>query len=116
MPRRTKGSLERAVQAVLSAHQEAMTTAQVRDALGGDLAYTTVLTVLTRLFDKGDIVREPVGRGYAYSAPYAPADLTARRMASLLGERDDDRAAVLTSFVDRLGPGDEHLLRSLLDR
>jgi predicted transcriptional regulator len=91
-----------------------MRPGQVRDALGGDLAYTTVLTVLSRLFEKGEIVREAAGRGYAYSAPYDSAALTARRMAQLL--KDGDRATVLTRFVDGLSPGDEQLLRSLLDR
>ena len=114
MPRRTRGGLEREIHAVLAAGERPMTPARVRDALGGDLAYTTVLTVLSRLFDKGEIAREPAGRGYAYSAPYDAAALTARRMALLLD--DTDRAAVLTRFVDGLSPGDEHLLRSLLDR
>jgi predicted transcriptional regulator len=116
MPRRTRGSLEREVHAVLAAVGEPLTPAQVRDTLGGDLAYTTVLTVLSRLFEKGEVVREPAGRGYAYSAPYDAAELTARRMTLLLGDRDADRAAVLTRFVDGLRPGDEQLLRSLLDR
>lgn len=116
MPRRTRGSLEREVRAVLAGMGEPMTPAQVRDALGGDLAYTTVLTVLSRLFEKGLVDREPAGRGYAYSAPYDAAELTARRMSLLLSDRDSDRAAVLTCFVDGLNPGDEHLLRILLDR
>jgi predicted transcriptional regulator len=114
--RRTKGGLEREVHAALAAGNRPMTPADVRDALGGDLAYTTVLTVLTRLHDKGEIVRESAGRGYAYSAPYDAAALAARRMALLLGDRETDRAAVLTRFVDGLSAGDEHLLRSLLDR
>jgi predicted transcriptional regulator len=114
--RRTKGGLEREIHAVLAAAGESMTPGQVREVLGGDLAYTTVLTVLSRLFDKGEIAREPAGRGYAYSAPYDAAGLTARRMAVLLGDGDVDRAAVLTRFVDGLSPGDEDLLRSLLDR
>ncbi|MFI9386998.1 BlaI/MecI/CopY family transcriptional regulator [Kutzneria sp. NPDC052558] len=114
MPRRTRGGLEREIHAVLAAAGGPMTPGQVRDALDGDLAYTTVLTVLSRLFDKGEITREAVGRGYGYSAPYDAAELTARRMALLLS--DGDRATVLTRFVDGLSPGDEQLLRSLLDR
>ncbi|MFC0439978.1 BlaI/MecI/CopY family transcriptional regulator [Kutzneria buriramensis] len=116
MPRRSRGGLEREIHAVLAAGDGPMTAGQVRDALGGDLAYTTVLTVLSRLFDKGEIAREQAGRGYAYSAPYDAAALTARRMTLLLDDRDADRAAVLTRFVDGLGPGDEQLLRGLLDR
>jgi predicted transcriptional regulator len=116
MARRSKGGLEREVHAVLAKGQRPMTAAQVRIALGSDLAYTTVLTVLSRLFDKGEISREPSGRSHAYSAPYDAAELTARRMTLLLDDQDSDRAAVLTRFVDSLPAGDELLLRSLLDR
>jgi len=37
-------------------------------------------------------------------------------MTLLLDDRDTDRAAVLTRFVDSLPADDELLLRSLLDR
>src|SRR5215210_5001798 len=47
--RRHRGGLEHEVIAVLAAAGEAMTPGQVRDALGAGLAYTTVMTVLTRL-------------------------------------------------------------------
>lgn len=113
MPRRTKGSLEREVRAVLTAASRPLTPGQVRDALGGDLAYTTVLTVLTRLFEKGEVARETLGRGYAYTAPYDSAELAARRMALMLDD-EADRQAVLTRFVHGLQPDDEHLLRGLL--
>ena len=33
-----------------------------------ELAYTTVMTVMGRLVDKGILVREPVGNAYAYMA------------------------------------------------
>ncbi|HTI26812.1 MAG TPA: BlaI/MecI/CopY family transcriptional regulator [Kutzneria sp.] len=116
MARRSKGGLEREIHAVLAEGAQPMTAAQVRLALGGDLAYTTVLTVLSRLFEKGEVAREQVGRSYAYTAPYDSAELTARRMTLLLDDRGTDRAAVLTRFVDSLPADDELLLRSLLDR
>ncbi len=90
-----------------------MTPAQVRDALGDDLAYTTVLTVLARMLDKDEVARHSAGRGYAYAITDA-AEITARRMQRLLACDDTNRAAVLTRFVGTLEPGDEHLLRSLL--
>ncbi|MEV6607030.1 BlaI/MecI/CopY family transcriptional regulator [Kutzneria sp. NPDC051319] len=115
MPRRTKGSLEREVRTVLTAASQPLTPGQVRDALGGDLAYTTVLTVLSRLFEKGEVARETLGRGYAYTAPYDAAELAARRMALMLDD-EADREAVLTRFVHGLQPDDEQLLRGLLSQ
>jgi predicted transcriptional regulator len=113
-PRRNRGALERDVRAVLEAGQGPMTPAQVRSALGGKLAYTTVMTVLARLHAKGEVDRQPSGRGYAYAAPRDSTEVTAQRMQRLL-DADVDRAGVLVRFVGRLDAADEHLLRSLLE-
>jgi predicted transcriptional regulator len=113
--RRSRGSLERAVRDVLGAGGDAMTPAQVRDALGGELAYTTVMTVLGRLHDKGEVTREQSGRGYAYTLIQDSVELAAHRMQRLLDAEGADRLAVLMRFVDALAPDDENLLRGLLD-
>jgi len=42
------------------------TVAQVREALPADLAYTTVLTILRNLEEKGYITREEEGRAHRY--------------------------------------------------
>lgn len=112
--RRGRGSLEAAVLAALSASGGPQSPAQVRDRLDGDLAYTTVMTVLTRLADKGLAVRTRAGRGYLYRA-VSDADATAWRMRRLL-DADTDRAAVLTRFVGDLSNDDERLIAELLRR
>ena len=101
----------------LAAGSGPMTPSDVQAELDSDLAYTTVMTTLTRLFDKGALSRERVGRAYAYrlaSAPEAvPAVLAAHQMRRLL-DSGADRATVLTRFVAELGPDDEQLLVQLL--
>jgi predicted transcriptional regulator len=111
--RRPRGTLEQEVVAALAAAPEPMTPAQVRDHLGGDLAYTTVMTVLARLAEKGVVTRRRVGRAYAYSAVADEAEVTARQMQRLL-DTGDDRAAVLSRFVGVLSTEDERLLVDLL--
>jgi predicted transcriptional regulator len=113
--RRPRGTLEQEVVAALAASVDPMTPAQVRDQLGSDLAYTTVMTVLARLSDKGLVTRERVGRAYAYTAVRDEAEVTARQMQRLL-DAGDDRAAVLSRFVGVLSDDDEHLLIELLRR
>jgi predicted transcriptional regulator len=113
--RRSRGRLEGDIRAILATSRQPMTPAQVRDALGGELAYTTVMTVLARLYDKDEVDRRPVGRGYAYSAIRDAAELAARRMQRVLDTEGADRSAVLMRFIDTLAPDDEHLLRSLLE-
>ncbi len=115
MVRRPRGTLEQEVVAALAAASGPMTPAQVRDQLGGDLAYTTVMTVLARLSDKGVVTRQRVGRAYAYLAVRDEAEVTARQMQRLL-DAGDDRAAVLSRFVGVLSDADERLLIELLGR
>jgi predicted transcriptional regulator len=85
----------------------------VQERLGGDLAYTTVITILTRLLDKGAVTRERAGRSFVWSAASDEAGLAARKMRKVL-DAESDRGAVLASFVSGLGPDDERLLRELL--
>jgi predicted transcriptional regulator len=112
--RRGAGVLEQEVLAVLAANKDAaLTPGEVRDALGRELAYTTVMTALVRLCDKGALSRERARRGYAYRMVADSATLTARQMRRLL-DRDADRPAALARFVEELGPDNERLLNDLL--
>jgi predicted transcriptional regulator len=113
--RRSRGDLERSVLATIAGADTPLTPADVRERLGDDLAYTTVMTVMGRLADKGSLVRHRSGRGYAYTAITDEAELAARQMQRLL-DAQDDRAAVLARFVGVLKPGDEALLTELLAR
>jgi predicted transcriptional regulator len=114
---RPRGSLERQVLACLAAAGRPLTVADVQADLGGALAYTTVMTTLTRLHDKGALTRELTGRAYAYRLAGDTSDVgasvTAHRMRRLL-EAGDDRAGVLARFVATLSPEDERLLADLL--
>lgn len=111
--RRARGELESGVLAALYGADEPQTARQVRERLPGDLAYTTVLTILSRLHDKGMLVRHRAGRGYAFAPARDEATHTAERMRSLL-EHGTDREAVLTRFVSELSEQDEQLLQRLL--
>ncbi|MEZ0067299.1 putative transcriptional regulator [Streptacidiphilus sp. MAP12-20] len=99
--------------AVLWAADGALTASQVGARLPGELAYTTVLTILSRLYEKGQLARHKAGRGYAYAPVRDEAADTAGRMVSLL-ERGSDRKAVLARFVDELSAEDEALMQDLL--
>ena len=111
--RRGAGELEAATLAVLQASGTALTPGQVRDRLGGRLAYTTVVTILSRLHAKGVLTRVRSGRAYAYAPVADEPGLAARRMQGVL-EAEDDRETVLARFVSGLSPADERLLRRML--
>lgn len=79
------------------------------------LAYTTVSTVLNRLWQKGYLVRERDGKAYAYESRDATA------IASELGGRAASKAierfgtAALTGFAQNLSAEQRAILRRLLE-
>jgi predicted transcriptional regulator len=115
---RARGSLEREVLLCLAAAKGPLTAATVQAEIGG-LAYTTVMTTLSRLHGKGAIERTLQGRAYEYTlvggTQAAQYNMTAHQMVKLLDE-ESDRASVLTRFVAALKPEDEALLTDLLER
>lgn len=111
--RRGPGELEAEVLAALWAADEPLTPEGLRGRLGSELAYTTVTTILARLFEKGAVGREPQGRGYCYFPLLDQQGLTARRMRALL-EGHSDQAGVLSRFVDALDAASLAALRRAL--
>jgi predicted transcriptional regulator len=113
--RRRFGELEGAVLAALWAAPRPLIPAEVQAAVGGDLAYTTVMTILVRLYGKGVIDRAKAGRAFAYRPVVAESDVVADQIRRLL-EHSQDRTAALQGLVEGLQPGDEAILRGLLGR
>ncbi|WP_033293710.1 BlaI/MecI/CopY family transcriptional regulator [Amycolatopsis jejuensis] len=111
--RRAPGELEAEVLAVLWEADEPMSATGVQERLGGGLAYTTVVTILSRLFEKGVATREKQGRSFTYRAADDEPGLAARRMTKVL-DAEPDRSGVLAKFVSGLSAADERVLRDLL--
>jgi predicted transcriptional regulator len=113
--RRAAGVLESEVMAVLQAADAPLNPAEVQQRLGGTLAYTTVVTILTRLHTKGLLTRAKAGRAYTYAPVSDEPGLAARRMYQVMNG-EPDREAVLARFIDTLSAEDEKLLKELLGR
>jgi predicted transcriptional regulator len=88
----------------------------VRSALEQRAAYTTVMTVLDRLYKKGVLDRQREGRAYVYSAVASPDQIQSSVAMSLLrrllGTREK-AAPVLSNLVDTVGERDRRLLDEL---
>ncbi|HEX4704765.1 MAG TPA: BlaI/MecI/CopY family transcriptional regulator [Pseudonocardiaceae bacterium] len=113
--RRAGGELENEILATLWAAGQPLTPREVQQALGKNLAYNTVQTILVRLHEKGLAQRHPDGRAHRYSPTKQPAELTAERMHVLL-TAGPDRRSVLRRFVGGLNETDEQILRDALGR
>jgi predicted transcriptional regulator len=104
------GSLERDVMNVLWAESD-LAVRDVQSRLARDIAYTTVMTTLDRLFKKGVLVRRPAGRAFVYSAAVTRSQLQAqiagRVLAGILQARDEATVPVLSNLVDSVGSHDD---------
>jgi len=108
------GALENQVLDYLWHTSRPLTPREVRDGIGLDLAYSTVLTILTRLWKKDLAEREQRGRAFLYRPKVDEADYVAGAMRRELA-RARDQAAVLSRFVGTLPQRDLRVLRELLD-
>ena len=97
----------------LWARNEPLTVTEVQDAIGGDLAYNTVQTILTRLLNKNLVQRRRAGHGHVYWPVQDAAASAAAQMRAALADRAD-RAAVLQQFAASLDEADAAALRRLL--
>lgn len=111
--RRGQGELEAMVLAALREADGPVPAGWVQERLDIGLAYTTVVTILGRLLEKGAVTRERTGRSFDWTPTADQAGLAAHKMRRVL-DAERDREAVLASFVTGLAPDDERLLRELL--
>jgi predicted transcriptional regulator len=99
---------------VLWAAPEPLPAKAIGDAVGGDHAITTVLTVLSRLERKGVVVRDKEGRAHTYRAVASREDHVAELMREALGTAADTDAA-LARFVTNASPAEAAALRRALE-
>lgn len=80
-----------------------------------DHAYTTILTVLSRLASKGYVIEAKSGRANQYRAAAAREDVVAALMAEAL-DTAVDREMVLARFAESIGTKDRAFLARLVRR
>lgn len=112
-----RGELEARVMDALWAHDEWMTPADVHAVLRRrpPLAYTTVMTILVRLYEKGMLERHRDGRAYRYRPFSSRDEWAAQRMHEML-ENAGSRAAALGHFVHDISRAEANQLRRLLQQ
>jgi predicted transcriptional regulator len=115
------GELERSLMDVLWDTNGALSANELRDRLAEhgagagkkELATTTVLTVLSRLENKGFVTRDRGARPHVYRAVTSRAEHTAELMHEVLGS-SGDREAALARFIGNVSPDEAETLRQLL--
>lgn len=108
----TLGPLEEQVMHILWSHGQ-LTVREVINHLPGDLAYTTIATVLRHLGRKGMVTVVKDGRSARHAVTMSREEYTAGVMDQAL-EASRDRTASILHFVDSIGEDDRALLREYL--
>ena len=117
MPKSTSlGDLEQAIMNVLWSAETGLTVREVLDGLTGrELAYTTVMTVLSRLEAKGVTSRERDGRAWRYRPASSRESLTAQAMRSPLHDLSSaDRQAAILHFLAEASADDLEAVRAAM--
>ena len=91
------GKLEAAVMGVLWSADGPLTVREVLDRMPPqrNLAYTTVMTVLTNLHRKNMVDREAAGRAYSYRPTLSREATAAASLREVLNASDDPRSVLL---------------------
>lgn len=112
---RGRGELEAEVLAVLRRHAEPIGAGDVQAAFAEPTpAYTTVLTVLDRLIEKGEVVRHAESPRKVKFAAARTADESASLSMRRALEGSGDRTATLLRFAGELDTDDLELLRAAM--
>lgn len=110
------GSLEaKIMQALWDRPDEYLSVRQTLPLIDGDPAYTTVMTVLNRLYEKGLLRRHREGRAWGYRPALSREAYAASTMSEAL-QVASDRTAALLHFVADLPPDEAKALPGLLER
>ena len=94
------------------------TVAEVRDALDDELAYTTVLTVLRTLEEKGYVTHTAEGKAHRYAPAVTQRAAGGSALSRVLDKIfDGSTELLLTQLVSdrKLDPDELRRLRNLLD-
>jgi predicted transcriptional regulator len=89
------------------------TVRQVLEGMGGDLAYTTVMTVLDRLHGKGRVKRHKKGLAWSYRAAAPREAVIGEEAAALITGAGGEPEPLLMAFLDRTEATDPRVLDEL---
>ena len=72
-----------------------------------NLAYTTIMTIMSRLAEKGLLKREPQGNAYVYSPTISESDFAKQVVSEVLdGLLEEFSEPAISHMVDKLGAED----------
>ena len=108
--------LENAVMDILWDAETWLTPRRVQNLLPEErtVGYTTVMTVMARLWKKGRLSRRRQGRAFAYGPVNTRTEYAALRMEEIL-DTAGSRSVALAKFAENLSASERRRLRGILE-
>lgn len=110
------GTLERQVMELAWRHAE-LSVREAYDRLGGQIAYTTLMTTCDRLYKKRLLTRRKTGRAFVYAAAFSrealDREVAVDLVSGLLQGEVAGALPMLSSLVDAVSARDRALLDDL---
>lgn len=107
------GELELAVQRVIWERKEA-SVRDVQVSLGDGYAYTTLLTIVQRLYSKGILNRKKIGRSFVYSPTKKRDSVLERLKKGLFGGRSIELISYLLESDEEISQEDLKAIEKLI--
>lgn len=96
------------------------TVREVREALNKDLAHTTVMTILDRLYKKGFLKREKEGKGYRYFPVVSKREfekiVAEKVLTDILASNPDTAIAAFEGTLEKLPEEEIKRLKDVLEK
>lgn len=110
MKHRLFGPLEEQIIHVLWEAKKPLKSQVVLEILGGNHAYTTIMTVLKRMADKKILVRKLEGKAFVYSPALEKEVYLRKNLSSIYGGLVSDYGGLaISQFVDEIKNSQEDL-------
>lgn len=112
------GNLEQQVMNILWNAEGALKPAEVQSQIDGPLAYTTVMTILKRLYKKGILQRERDGNAFKYSPKVSKDEYAGSTLEKVYkGILSAYGPLAISHFIDSVNSDPQHrdLLKKYLD-
>ncbi len=96
------------------------TVREVRESLKEDLAHTTVMTILDRLYKKGYLKREKEGKGYRYFPVVSKEEfekiLTEKVLVELIKSSPEATIAAFEGAVENLSQEEIEKIKEIIEK
>ena len=95
--KRQFGELEAAILSLFQGKEDLLSVKEVQAAIGPQCAYTTIMTVMSRLYEKGVFGRTKMGRSYVYFIKKSRLSMLRQLKSKLIGVQPSE---LLNCFLE----------------